>query len=120
MRLGINKSRLAMVTAALSGLTLATATVVPAATAATNDPLRPQEWGLDQVHAEQAFELHRPLPLEGTVRTVSTVTGIYDKGAGALVETENVAADAATGQPLVTSRSAAYIRGEGGFGSSGS
>ena len=31
------------------------------------------------VHAEQAFELHRPLPVAGTVRTVSTVTGIYDK-----------------------------------------
>jgi serine protease len=55
MRLGINKSRLAMATAALSGLTLAAATVAPAATAATNDPLRPQEWGLDQVHAEQAW-----------------------------------------------------------------
>src|SRR6476620_11370 len=28
------------------------------------------------VHAEQAFELHRPLPVEGTVRTIATVTGI--------------------------------------------
>src|SRR6516165_11623702 len=50
------------------------------------------------VHAEQAFELHRPLPVEGTVRTTSTVTGIYDKGGGALVETENAAVDAATGE----------------------
>ncbi len=53
------------------------------------------------VHAEQAFELHRPLPAAGTVRTVSTVTGIYDKGSGALVVTENVAVDAATGEPPV-------------------
>jgi acyl dehydratase len=68
------------------------------------------------VHAEQAFELHRPLPTEGTVRTVSTVTGIYDKGSGALVASESVAVDAATGQPLVTSRSGTFIRGEGGFG----
>jgi acyl dehydratase len=68
------------------------------------------------VHAEQAFELHRPLPVAGTVRTVSTVTGIYDKGSGALVVTENVAVDAATGEPLVTSRSGTFIRGEGGFG----
>jgi len=37
------------------------------------------------VHAEQFFELHRPLPVTGTVRTVSTVTGIYDKGSGALI-----------------------------------
>jgi acyl dehydratase len=68
------------------------------------------------VHAEQAFELHGPLPVEGTVRTVSTVTGIYDKGSGALVASENVAVDAATGEPLITSRTSAFIRGEGGFG----
>jgi acyl dehydratase len=68
------------------------------------------------VHAEQGFELHQPLPVAGTVRTVSTVTGIYDKGSGALVSTESVAVDAATGQPLVTSRGGTFIRGEGGFG----
>ena len=68
------------------------------------------------VHAEQYFELHRALPVAGTVRTTSTVTGIYDKGSGALVVTENVAVDAATGEPLVTSRSGAFIRGQGGFG----
>jgi acyl dehydratase len=68
------------------------------------------------VHAEQSFELHRPLPVSGTVRTTSTVTGMYDKGSGALVVTENVAVDAATGERLVTSRSGTFIRGEGGFG----
>jgi acyl dehydratase len=68
------------------------------------------------VHAEQAFELHQPLPVEGMVRTVSTVTGIYDKGSGAMVATESVAADAATGAKVVTSRSGVFIRGEGGFG----
>jgi len=68
------------------------------------------------VHAEQAFELHRPLPVAGTVRTVSTVTGIYDKGSGALVVTESAAADAMTGEPVVTTRTGTFIRGEGGFG----
>jgi acyl dehydratase len=68
------------------------------------------------VHAEQYFELRRPLPVAGTVRTTSTVTGIYDKGSGALVVSENVAVDAATGEPLVTTRSGVFIRGEGGFG----
>jgi acyl dehydratase len=68
------------------------------------------------VHAEQSFELHRPLPVAGTVRTVSTVTGIYDKGSGALVVTENVALGTATGAPLITSRGGTFIRGEGGFG----
>jgi acyl dehydratase len=68
------------------------------------------------VHAEQFIELHRPLPVEGTVRNVSTVTGIYDKGSGALVVSENQAVEAATGEPLVTTRSGIFIRGEGGFG----
>src|SRR5215472_8227248 len=40
------------------------------------------------VHAEQYVELHRPLPVAGTASTVSTVTGIYDKGSGALVASE--------------------------------
>jgi acyl dehydratase len=68
------------------------------------------------VHAEQSFELHKPLPVQGTVRTVVTVTGIYDKGSGALIVNENSAVDAATGEPLVTARSGTFIRGEGGFG----
>lgn len=68
------------------------------------------------VHAEQSFELHRPLPVAGTARTVSTVTGMYDKGSGALVVIENAAVDATTGEPLVTARSGTFIRGEGGFG----
>ena len=68
------------------------------------------------VHAEQSFELHRPLPVAGTLRTVATVTGIYDKGSGALIETQNEAVDAATGEPMVTARSSTFIRGEGGFG----
>jgi acyl dehydratase len=68
------------------------------------------------VHAEQSFELHRPLPVEGEVRTVSTVTGMYDKGSGALITLENKAVDATTGEPMVTTRSGTFIRGEGGFG----
>ncbi|MEU8278091.1 MaoC/PaaZ C-terminal domain-containing protein [Microbispora bryophytorum] len=68
------------------------------------------------VHAEQAFELHRELPVAGRVRTTSTVTGIYDKGSGALVATEARAADAESGELLITSRSSVFIRGEGGFG----
>jgi hypothetical protein len=68
------------------------------------------------VHAEQYVELHRPLPVAGTVRTTSTVTGMYDKGSGALVVTEDVAVDSETGEPLVTARGGTFIRGEGGFG----
>jgi acyl dehydratase len=68
------------------------------------------------VHGEQAFTLHHPLPVAGTARSVSTVTGMYDKGAGALVVTESTVVDAPSGVPLATIRSSAFIRGEGGFG----
>ena len=68
------------------------------------------------VHGEQAIELHQPIPVEGTCRSVTTVTGIYDKGSGAVVVTETESVDAKTGDPLFTTRSAAFIRGEGGWG----
>jgi acyl dehydratase len=68
------------------------------------------------VHAEQSIELHKPLPVAGTLSTSAMVTGIYDKGSGALIQTENHAVDAATGEPIVTTRSGTFIRGEGGFG----
>jgi len=68
------------------------------------------------VHGEQAIELHKPIPVEGTVRTVSKVTGIWDKGSGAVIETESESVDAKTGEPQFTNRSAVFIRGEGGWG----
>ncbi len=68
------------------------------------------------VHAEQSIELHKPLPVEGTLRTSAMVTGMFDKGSGALIQTENKAVDAATGEPLVTTRGGTFVRGEGGFG----
>ncbi len=67
------------------------------------------------VHAEQELVLYGSLPVRGTARTTSRVTGIWDKGSGALVVTEATALDAA-GAPLVTTRSSVFIRGEGGFG----
>ncbi|MGH3659574.1 MAG: MaoC/PaaZ C-terminal domain-containing protein, partial [Micromonosporaceae bacterium] len=68
------------------------------------------------VHAEQGFELHRPLPAAGKVRTTSKVTGMYDKGSGALIVTEGTAVDPATGEKVITTYSSAFVRGEGGFG----
>jgi acyl dehydratase len=68
------------------------------------------------VHGEQAIELHQPLPLEGRVSTVTAITGIYDKGSGAVITTESASSDVATGKPMFTNRSSLFIRGEGGFG----
>ncbi len=68
------------------------------------------------VHGEQALEWHGPLPVEGRIGTVTTITGIYDKGSGALIATESVSTDRATNRPLFTNRSSLFIRGEGGWG----
>jgi acyl dehydratase len=68
------------------------------------------------VHGEESIELNGPIPVEGTVRTTSRITGIYDKGSGAVVATEAESVDATTGNPLFKTRMSAFIRGEGGFG----
>jgi acyl dehydratase len=68
------------------------------------------------VHGEQSVRLHGSLPVAGTVSSVTTITGIYDKGSGAVVATETIATDKASGQQLWTTTSSAFIRGEGGWG----
>jgi acyl dehydratase len=68
------------------------------------------------VHAGQSVELHRPIPVEGTVRSTGTLVAVEDKGSGALLTTETESVDAATGEAMFTTRSSVFIRGEGGFG----
>ncbi len=67
------------------------------------------------VHGEQAIELHGQIPPQGRVSTVGEITGIWDKGKGAVIETSSVSTDVTTGEPLFTNRSSVFIRGEGGF-----
>ena len=68
------------------------------------------------VHGEQAVELARPLPAEGTLKSTGKIAAIYDKGKGAVVVSETEAVDAQSGEPLFKTRSSVYIRGAGGFG----
>jgi acyl dehydratase len=68
------------------------------------------------VHGEQSFELHAPLPVAGHIATITTITGIYDKGSGAVIATESVSTDRATGKPMFTNRASVFVRGEGGWG----
>jgi len=68
------------------------------------------------VHGEQAIELHGPIPTSGTVSTTTTVSGIYDKGSGALVVLSSKSVDASDGTPRFSTASSLFIRGEGGFG----
>ena len=68
------------------------------------------------VHGEEAITLHGPIPVAGEVETVGEITGIYDKGKGAVVEVTSVSTDTASGHPLFTVVMSAFIRGEGGWG----
>jgi acyl dehydratase len=68
------------------------------------------------VHGEQSVELHAPLPVAGTVAVTTTVTGVYDKVSGAVVQTRTTGTDAVTDAALYTTTSSIFIRGEGGWG----
>jgi len=67
------------------------------------------------LHGEQKIVLHRPIPASGEITTVSEVTGIYDKGKGALVlvtaRFDRREERAALRQPVLHLRAR-----EGGFG----
>ncbi|MGB0113174.1 MAG: MaoC/PaaZ C-terminal domain-containing protein [Ilumatobacteraceae bacterium] len=66
------------------------------------------------VHGQQAVTLHRPIPVAGTAQIQSELVAMYDKGSAAVVVTESTAT--LDGAPLFTTRSSAFIRGEGGWG----
>ena len=68
------------------------------------------------VHGEQGIQLESPIPVSGQVSTVSTITGIYDKGSGAVIATEAESTDTSTGKVLFRTSSSIFLRGEGGFG----
>ncbi|MQA07148.1 MAG: 3-alpha,7-alpha,12-alpha-trihydroxy-5-beta-cholest-24-enoyl-CoA hydratase [Pseudonocardiaceae bacterium] len=67
------------------------------------------------LHGRQEIVLHRPIPVEGKAITRSRIADIYDKGSAAVLLQEGETVDPA-GNPLWTTRSAIFARGEGGFG----
>ena len=71
-------------------------------------------WAL-LVHGSQAITLHRPIPVEAQATTQDTVVAMYDKGKAAVVVMENEV-KSSDGEPLWSTRSAVFIRGEGGWG----
>jgi acyl dehydratase len=68
------------------------------------------------VHGEQGIRLARPIPPEGRVTTMGRLTGIYDKGSGAVVTADTRSVDATTGELMFTTTSSLFVRGAGGFG----
>ncbi len=67
------------------------------------------------LHGEQEITLFRPIPPDAKVTNQGRISGIYDKGKGALVVVDIDSRDAA-GDLLFTNRSSLFLRGEGGFG----
>jgi acyl dehydratase len=68
------------------------------------------------LHGSQGFTLHREIPVEGRLRTTGRISGIWDKGAAAVVDMEAETVLADSGEPLFTNRSSLFFRGEGGWG----
>jgi len=64
----------------------------------------------DIVHGEQGIELHRPLPPDGSLEVMVELTGIWDKGSGAVITSR------VEGGDVFTATSAVFIRGQGGWG----
>jgi len=70
------------------------------------------------LHAEQSFELHRPLPTQGEVVGRTSVAEVIDKGAGrgAIVMTQRDLYIDGQATPTATLRSSLFCRADGGFG----
>ena len=67
------------------------------------------------VHGSQSVEVHRPIPTSGSGTLRTRIVEVWDKGSAAVVVQEGSAVDQA-GEPLWTTRSSIFAKGEGGFG----
>ena len=67
------------------------------------------------VHGSQEIVLHRPLPTSGSGTVSTRISDVWDKGKAAVIVQEGTAVDD-SGEPLFTTRSSIFARGEGGFG----
>lgn len=68
------------------------------------------------VHGEHEILQHRALPVEATVISQPRISGIYDRGTGAVIEIEVVTSRADSDKKLFTNIWSLFVRGEGGFG----
>ncbi|MGN1285788.1 MAG: MaoC/PaaZ C-terminal domain-containing protein [Bradyrhizobium sp.] len=78
------------------------------------------DW-LKLLHGEQSFDIHSPIPAEGTVTANYEIAAVADKGAGkgAILHLVKTLDDATAGTRLATVRSVLFLRGDGGSGGFG-
>jgi acyl dehydratase len=67
------------------------------------------------LHGEQGFRIQKEIPTSGELTTNAKITGVYDKGKGALVTIDSETKDSG-GETVFTNTSGIFIRGAGGFG----
>lgn len=82
---------------------------------------REDDTGLDWLkvlHLGQEIIMHRPFPSEGTVEAKTRITEVTDKGEriGALIVSDRVVRDVATGEDICTLVTTILARGNGRFG----
>ena len=70
------------------------------------------------VDGERTITFHKPMPGAGNIVAESRVVGAWDKGAGkgAVISTETVLREKASGEKLATLLGSLFARGDGGFG----
>lgn len=68
------------------------------------------------LHGEQLIRLHRPIPRQGALVTVPTVSGIYDVGKHAILHMDTITRQEGKDEPLFDTRWTIVVRGAGGFG----
>ena len=68
------------------------------------------------VHGEQSIELYDEIPADGEIESNGQISAIWDKGNAAVVESTSESVNKATGKPLLKTKSALFLRGEGGWG----
>lgn len=98
--------------------------VLPSQSVMTAHPgfwAKEEDTGLDWVkvlHAGQEIIMHTPFPSEGTVEAKTRITSVTDKGQriGALIVSDRVVSDVATGEDICTLVTTILARGDGGFG----
>lgn len=69
------------------------------------------------VHGDQSIEIFRPLPLGGEFELHTTVSGVYDKGKGMVIErTTKMVDPKEPPRPYSSMKGSAFVRGYGGWG----
>ncbi|KAF9428495.1 hypothetical protein BGZ94_002204 [Podila epigama] len=70
------------------------------------------------VHGDQSLEIYRPLPTTGgNFELHTTVTGVYDKGKGMVIErTVQMIDPKEPNRPYSSMKGSAFVRGAGGWG----